>query len=83
MTGDQQAVGVDHVRGAGHQGAEILALDDLELVNLGRLDNLDLIHLIGQGLAQIVDVEDVTLFQPGQVGKKTGIPTCFTMFSLF
>lgn len=84
MTGNQQAVGVDHVRSAGHQGAEVLALDDLELVDLGWLDNLNLVHLVGQGLTQIVDVEDVPLFHPGQVSEKeAGIPTCFTMFSLF
>lgn len=84
MTGNQQAVGVDHVRSAGHQGTEVLALDNLELVDLGRLDNLNLVHLVGQGLTQIVDVEDVPLFHPGQVREdEEGIPTCFTMFSLF
>lgn len=73
-SGDQQAVGVDHVRSAGHQGAEVPALDNLELVDLGWLDNLNLVHLVGQGLTQIVDVEDVPFFS-GQVSEKeTGIP---------
>ena len=48
MSPDQQAVGIDAIRRAGDQGAEVTALHDLKVGDLGRLHDADLVHLIGE-----------------------------------
>lgn len=58
----QEPVGVDHVRRTSEHGCQIFALFNLQLFNLTRLNDFNLIHLVGQDLAQVVDVEDISLF---------------------
>ena len=67
---DQQPMGVDAHGGAGDQGAEVLPLHHIQRLHLVRLHRQNLVHLIGQGFIQNVQIEPVPQRQLVQIGKE-------------
>lgn len=68
----QQPVGVDAVGRAGDKGAVVLPVLDRQVAEFLRLDDADLVHLVGQGLVQHVEDEGVPFRQLVQVGEQLG-----------
>lgn len=64
---DQEPVGIDSVRGTGHQGGIVLPLRNAEAVRLVGLHRLYLRHPIRQLLSQGMQIEKVALPQLFQV----------------
>ena len=67
----QQPVGVDAVRRTGDQRTQLLAVLDLQMREVRRLHDPDMIHLIGKGLIQDRQRERVALAQ---------LPRCLEAF---
>ena len=68
----QQPVGVDPKRGTRHQRDLILAVLNLEQARVRGQHRIDGVHLIGQHLAQHVDVKRVALCKLVNVRKQLG-----------
>lgn len=69
---DQQPVGVDAVRRAGHQRAQVHARNDLHFGDILRLDDRDLIHPVGQGLVQNRKIEEIPDLHGVQIAEELG-----------
>ena len=67
---DQKALGVDPIRGAGQQGAVVLALDDLQVLHVVWLDNVNRVDLIADLPVQDRDRKAVAKLDLVQVGKQ-------------
>ena len=70
VAANQKAVGVDAVRRAGDQRTQVLALLDQQRLGVLRLDDQDLVDLIGEGLVKHADHEDVACDELVEVGKQ-------------
>lgn len=68
----EQAVGIDAVRMAGHQRAEIHAGENFQLGQIAGLDDRYFIHLIGQRLVQNGQIEQVADLHDIQVAEQLG-----------
>ena len=66
-------MGIDSIWGAGQQGAQIFAGNDLHIVDLIRPDHFDLIHLIGKCPVQHGQLEGITQLHFVQFGKQLGM----------
>ena len=67
---DQKPVGVDAVRRACDQGAQILAFFNLEVREILRLYDPDMVHLVGEGLIEDRHREGVSFPELIEVCKK-------------
>ena len=72
MASYQQSVRIDTKRCAGDQRYIVLAVLNLQQARVRRQDCVDSIHLIGQYLAQNVDIKDVAFFELINVRKQLG-----------
>ncbi len=70
MAAHEQPVRVDAVGRAGEQGAQVLALHDLQGRHVLRLHDEDLVHLVGEGAREHGDGEGVAHLHLVQVGEE-------------
>ena len=58
-SGHEQAMRVDTVRRAGHQGHAVLTLDDAQSRGIVRIDDGDAVHLVRLGDAHDLDIKEI------------------------
>ena len=61
VSGHEQPVRVHAIRGARHQRDPILPVDHAQLRRVIRFDDADVVHLVGQGLAHDLQVDEIAL----------------------
>ena len=73
VAGDEQAVGIYTVGGAGNERNEVLAWLTVERAGVRRLDDPNIVHLVLELLAAGGDVESIALLDLGEVVPQRGI----------
>ena len=61
LSADQEAMGIDAVRGTGDEGAVILPLLNHQIPHLVREDDVNLIHLIAKGIVKNLQQKMISL----------------------
>ena len=72
VSAHQKSMGIDAVGRAGDEGAEILARDDPQGIGLMRLNDENLVDLIGENLIQNAENKGIALREFIEVGKELG-----------
>ena len=73
MAGDEQAVGINTVGGAGNERNEVLAWLTVERAGVRRLDDPNIVYLVFELLAPDGDVESIAFLDLGEVVPQRGM----------